>query len=99
MSTQTYPDTTLIDVIEDKFAWEQEFTDTHDSDCPNARRHDWWRTSLFTNEDENTSTGRYTCSECMERTTVMLDLPPADDIDCSDSSTDIIKLFDGYTGD
>lgn len=96
MSTQAYPDTTLIDVIEDKFAYEQEHTDRHDNDCENARRHNWWRTSLFTNEEDRTSTGRYICSECMERATIELDLPSEDDIKAADNPTSVIVKNDRY---
>lgn len=96
MSTQPYPDITLIDVLEDKFKYEQKHTDRHDSDCENARRHNWWRTSLFTNEEDRTSTGRYTCSECMERATIKLDLPPEDDIKGADNPTSVIIKNDSY---
>ena len=96
MSTQAYPDTTLIDVIEDKFVYQQEHTDIHDNDCPKARRHNWWRTSLFTNEEDKTSTGRYTCSECMERATIELDLPSVERIRDVDEPASAIIKHDNY---
>jgi hypothetical protein len=99
MSIQVYPDSTLVDIVADKFAYQQEYTDIHASDCPEAHRHNWWRTSLFTNEEDRTSTGRYTCGECMERTTVTVNLPPTDEIEDCDSPAPAIKQHDGYCSD
>jgi hypothetical protein len=96
MSTQAYPDSRLVNIVADKFAYEQEHTDRYDSECPEARRHNWWRTSLFTNEEDRTSTGRYTCSECMASTTVELNLPLTELIEDSNTVESDIKAFDGY---
>lgn len=96
MSTQAYPDTTVLDVIGDKFVYQQEHTDIHESECPEARRHNWWRTSLFTNEEDRISTGRYTCSECLERVTIGLDLPPEEMIHGVDDPESVIIEHDGY---